>query len=140
MKSVKKYIEGLKQSPMYPELLFIIKASAAACVASFLISLLWGFDYKLGSGLLVGYLYLVFCYLYLAACICKAVDTGNVKKAKRQMFSCYMLRYSGVFLLCWLAYETEALNVVGIILPQLFPRIVLWLNQILKRGNGNGRT
>lgn len=139
MKSVKRYIKSIKKLPMESELMFILKGSALACVIAFLLSCFWGFDLSLLLGLVIGYLYLTFSYVYLAFCIYNCADTADVKKAKRQMFGCYMLRYIGLFLLCWFAFELKIINVVGILLPQLFPKITIWIHQIIKRGNGNGR-
>ena len=140
MKNLKKYLSSIRNSPMYSELVFILKWSAFASLIAFFISILWGFDITMLFGLMVGYAYLVFSYTYLAGSICAAVGTSDKSKAKKQMFGSYMLRYIGLFLLCWLAFELKIINVVGILLPQLFPKITIWIHQIIKRGKGNGRT
>lgn len=140
MISLRKYLSAIRTSAMFPELSFILKWSAVGCALSFVISLIWGFDFTMALGLMAGYVYLAFSYIYLAGSICAAVGTKDKSKAKRTMFGSYMLRYIGLFLLCWIAFEIKILNVVGIILPQLFPKIILWIYQITKRGNGNGRT
>lgn len=140
MKSIKAYIRKIKSVPMYSDLVFILRGSSLACVIAFVISCLWGFDLRFLSGLAVGFLYLTFNYVFLALSICGCADTGDTKKAKKMILGSYMLRYFALFLLCWVAFEVKIISVVGIILPQFFPRIILWINHILKRGNGHGRT
>lgn len=93
-------------------------------VAAFLITLFRGFDVKDLIGFTVGFVYMVACYYYLAKTIEKAVET-NVKKAKRMMMSCYAARFSGLFILCFIAFQFKIYSVVGVIIPQLYPRIVL---------------
>lgn len=99
-------------------------------VAAFLITLFWGFDVKDLVGFTVGFVYMVACYYYLARTIEKAVET-NVKKAKRMMMSCYAVRFAGLFVICFIAFEFGIYSVVGVVIPQLYPRIVLSFDALL---------
>ena len=55
------------------------------------------------------------------------------KKAKRTMLGCYMTRYGVLFVLCAVAMLTKAVSAVGILLPQFYPRIILYVIQIRER-------
>ena len=55
------------------------------------------------------------------------------KKAKRTMLGCYMTRYGVLFVLCAGAMLTKAVSAVGILLPQFYPRIILYVIQIRER-------
>lgn len=142
MKPIRKYIDLLKESPMKSDLFVIFKFGAIMSAVTYLITLFWGFDLSMITGILLGYTFLVLSYSYLAITICSATAGTDKKKAKRKMFSCYLVRFAGLFLICWLSFETGIFNVIGVLLPQLFPRPALQLNHFIftKRGNGNGRT
>ena len=62
----------------------------------------------------------------------KAVEL-ECKKAKRTMLGCYMTRYGVLFVLCAGAMLTKAVSAVGILLPQFYPRIILYVIQIRER-------
>lgn len=135
-------LNTLKNSPMSNELSVILKGSAVMSVASFLITLIWGFELSMLIGMIIGYVYLVFCYCYLALTVCRATTLKDKKAAKRKMFSCYAVRLGGLFILCWIGYMVSFINPIGVLLPQFFPRIALMINHFFfsKRGNSNGRT
>lgn len=102
---------------MYP---FIILAN----IPVWLLSLIWGFDVSMIIGLVVGTAYCILAQIYLGKTINYAVKFNEIK-AKRLMISCYLLRFLGLGILCYLAVEFEFMNFVGILIPQLYPRIVL---------------
>ncbi len=93
-------------------------------VVAFLVTLFWGFDIRNLVGFAVGFVYMVWCYSYLGRTVERAVEQ-TVKKAKGMMYACYGVRFAGLFLLCFLGFEFKLYSVVGIILPQLYPRILL---------------
>ena len=45
----------------------------------------------------------------------------------------YMARYGVLFVLCAGAMLTKAVSAVGILLPQFYPRIILYVIQIRER-------
>lgn len=49
------------------------------------------------------------------------------------MLGCYMARYGVLFVLCAGAMLTKAVSPVGILLPQFYPRIILYVIQIRER-------
>ena len=69
---------------------------------------------------------------YLGVTCEKAVELEG-KKAKRTMLGCYMTRYGVLFVLCAGAMLTKAVSAVGILLPQFYPRIILYVIQIRER-------
>lgn len=102
---------------------------AAACWA---FTLLWGFAISQLTGFLLGWGYMCLCMFYLGVTCEKAVDLDG-KKAKRTMLGCYMARYGVLFVLCAVAMLTKAVSAVGILLPQFYPRMILYVIQIRER-------
>ena len=102
---------------------------AAACWA---FTLLWGFAISQLTGFLLGWGYMFIFMFYLGVTCEKAVDLDG-KKAKRTMLGCYMARYGVLFVLCAVAMLTKAVSAVGILLPQFYPRIILYVMQIRER-------
>ena len=98
---------------------------AAAGVLCFLFTLLWGFEWRNVWGFLIGTAYACGCMLWLASASEAAVASADTAKAKRIMRGCYAARMSVLTLLCAAAFLTGFMSPVGIIVPQLFPRIVL---------------
>ena len=101
-------------------------------VVCWCITLIWGFSFSSLLGFIVGFVYVCFCYVYLGNTCEKAVKL-DVSKAKRLMLKCYIFRYLGLFALCALSMLTGYLNVVGILLPQFYPRIILTVMQFVQR-------
>lgn len=101
-------------------------------VLAFLVSLFWGFKLSILIGFSIGFVYVVLSYFYMAETISRAVK-HNKKTAQRMMFGCYLLRYILLILICAIAFKTEVFNVFGVLIPQLFPRIVLMFNSFRER-------
>ena len=99
---------------------------------SFLVSLFWGFKLPVLIGFLVGLVYVVLSYYYLSETICLAVKRSK-KTAQRMMFICYLSRYLILVLLCLIAVKVKFINVFAVLIPQLFPRLVLTLNNFKER-------
>ena len=116
----------------------MIKVMAVINVIFYLLSLIFGFNLKTLLGFLVGFLYVCLCYVYVARTVENAVEMTK-DKAKRSVISCYIIRYVGLFLLCFFAMEFKIFNVVGIIIPQFYPKMALgvisfWERKISNKG------
>lgn len=124
----------IKQSdnPLRKILRDMIPGLFVLTVLAFLISLFWGFKLSLLLGFSVGFIYVILSYYYMAQTILRAVKR-NKKTAQRMMFGCYLLRYIVLILICAIAFKTEVFNVFGVLIPQLFPRIVLMFNNFKER-------
>lgn len=112
-------------SQLMPGVKRLCLAMLAAGAVCFCFTLITGFEWRNALGFAVGTLYACGCMLYLAASSERAVKTGSTAKAKRIMRSCYGIRLSLLTVLCAAAMLTGAMSPVGIIVPQLFPRILL---------------
>ncbi|MBR6101581.1 MAG: ATP synthase subunit I [Ruminococcus sp.] len=108
----------------------LCKAMAAAACVCFLFTLIWGFELRNLLGFAVGGANACAGMYYLAKTVQRAVDQDK-KRAKRLMLSCYGLRLAVLTALCAFGFLTGLLSVVGIIVPQLFPRILLTFDHIL---------
>lgn len=102
---------------------------AAVC---FLVTLIRGFELRTLAGFAVGYGYMCLCCFYLGS-TCERAVSMDKGRAKRAMLVCYFLRYGGLFVLCAASMLTGAVNVVGVLVPQFFPRIALTIIQFLDR-------
>lgn len=89
-----------------------------------LICLIGSFDWRKLTGLIIGFIYMTWCLWYLGRTITRAVDM-TVRKAKHTMAFCYTVRFSGLFVLCFAAFELKLFSAAGILIPQFYPRAVL---------------
>ena len=109
---------------------------AVMTVVCYAFTLIWGFDVPTLIGFAVGYGYVVVCYEYLAYSCEKAVEL-DVKKGKRTMLTCFAVRYAGLFALSAAAMLTGCMNVIGILVPQFYPRIVLTAKEFFIKKKGS---
>ena len=98
-----------------------------------IISLILTRDLREIPGFLVGFVYACVCLCYLARTCADAAECKDIKKAKAMMVRCYLLRFFGLFMLGALALLTGIMSFVGILLPQLFPKILLSLDGLLRK-------
>ena len=127
-------LKMIKQSgnPLRSMLREMVPGLVVLTVIAFLISLIWGFKLSVLIGFLVGLIFVVLSYFYMAETIYKSVRQSK-KKAQRLMFFCYLSRYLMLVLLCLIAIKTKLFSVFGVLIPQLFPRIVLTLGNFKER-------
>lgn len=108
----------------------LIRAMAAASIVCFLFTLIWGFEWRNLIGFAVGGANACAGMRYLAVTCEKAVECDH-KRAKRMMLSCYGVRLTVLTALCAAGFFTGMISVVGLIVPQLFPRILLTFDKLL---------
>ena len=106
------------------------RAMLAASAFCFLFTLIWGFEIRNLIGFAVGGVNACLGLRYLAVTVNRAVDCG-VKQAKRMMLTCYGVRLAVLTALCAAGFLTGYISVVGIVVPQLFPRILLMFDHFL---------
>ena len=114
-------------------MLFPMAVMTLVCWA---VTLIWGFDVPTLAGFALGYVYVIVCYEYLASSCEKAVEL-DVAKGKRVMLICFFVRFAGLFALSAAAMLTGFVNVIGILVPQFFPRIVLTAKEFLIKKKGS---
>ncbi|MBQ9374721.1 MAG: ATP synthase subunit I, partial [Ruminococcus sp.] len=106
-----------KESYLMPVFKKLVAIMALLNVLFYCLSLFWGFSFKTLLGFLIGYIYVNLCYAYVAHTVEKSVNF-DVKRAKRAMYVCFAVRYTGLFLLCFVAMQFKLFHVIGIIIPQ----------------------
>lgn len=106
------------------------RAMAVAGAVCFLFTLFWGFEWRNLIGFSVGTVNACLGLRFLAVTVNKAVEC-DVKRAKRLMLGCYGIRLAVLTALCAAGFFTGYISVVGIIVPQLFPRILLSFDHFL---------
>ncbi len=114
-------------SPIVGKLCAAMAAAGAVC---FLFTLITGFEWRNLFGFSVGTANACGGMLYLAKTVERAVECSP-KRAKRLMLSCYGIRLAVLTALCAVGAFTGVLSIVGIIVPQLFPRILLGFDRLL---------
>lgn len=105
-------------------------AMAAASTVCFLFTLIWGFELRNLIGFAVGGANACLGMWFLAFTVNRAVECST-KRAKRMMLGCYLARLAVLTALCAVGYLTGLISVVGLIVPQLFPRILLMFDHFL---------
>lgn len=121
-----------EKSPLRELVVSMLLPMGIMSAVSWCVTLIWGFDIPTLAGFAVGYGYVVLCYFYLASSCEKAVEL-DVQKGKRTMLTCFFVRFAGLFALSAFAMLTHWLNVIGILMPQFFPRIVLTAKELFIR-------
>lgn len=128
---------GMKEkSPLRELVRSLLVPMAVMTAVCWAVTLIWGFDIPTLAGFAVGYGYVAACYFYLARCCERAVEL-DAAKGKRVMLVCYGVRYAGLFALSAFAMLTHYLNVIGILMPQFFPRIVLTVKELFIKRKGS---
>ena len=125
-----------EKSPLGELVRSLLLPMAVMSVVCWVVTLIWGFDIPTLAGFCIGYGYVAACYFYLARCCERAVELDEVK-GKRVMLVCYGVRYAGLFALSAFAMLTHYLNVIGILMPQFFPRIVLTVKELFIKRKGS---
>ena len=108
----------------------LCRAMLCASAVCFLFTLFWGFEWRNLFGFAVGGANACAGMIYLSKTVEKAVECDQ-KRAKRMMLSCYGIRLAVLTALCAVSVLTGVISVVGIIMPQLFPRILLTADHFL---------
>ena len=124
--------ENSTASSLRPLVVKIARYGAVLSAAAFTVTLIWGFSLRTLVGFIAGYVIMCLSMMYLSR-TCERAVSLDTEKAKRLMRKCYMLRFFGLFAVCAAAMLTKAVNVVGVLVPQFFPRIILTIDQIISR-------
>ena len=124
------------KSPLRELVHSMLLPMAVMTVVCWAVTLIWGFDVPTLIGFAIGYVYVVVCYEYLAWSCEKAVEL-DVRKGKRVMLTCYMVRYAGLFALSAAAMLTGYVNVIGVLVPQFYPRIILTAKEFFIKKKGS---
>lgn len=115
-----------RNSYLKPVLKKLLLVMAILNLLFYCLSLCWGFNLKTMLGFVVGFIYVSICYIYIAHTVENAVNMTE-KRAKRSMIVCYTVRNTGLFLICFFAMEFKIFNIIGIIIPQFYPRMAFGL-------------
>ena len=110
------------------------RLSRAMLIASsvcFAFTLIWGFEWRNLIGFAVGGINACLGLRFLAVTVNRAVEC-DVKRAKRMMLTCYGIRLAVLTALCAVGFLTGYISVAGIVVPQLFPRILLMFDHFLR--------
>lgn len=110
----------------------LVEVMAVLNLIFYVLTLFWGFNTETLFGFLIGFIYVTACYIYVAVTVERAVEM-NKKQAKRAMMTCFGIRYAGLFLLCFLAMQFRLFNIIGIVIPQFYPRIAFGIMAFWER-------
>lgn len=121
--------KALKQSGIGELTLSLIPKMAVMTAVCLCISLVLTKDWRDIPGFAVGLVYACLCLVYLARTCGEAASCGDIKRARVMMIRCYVLRFFGLFILGAVSLWFEFMSFVGILLPQLFPKILLSIDR-----------
>ena len=125
--------KALEQSGIGELTLSLIPKMGIMSAVCLCISLALTRDVRDIPGFAVGFVYACVCLIYLARTCGEAASCKDIKKAKAMMVRCYLLRFFGLFMLGAVSLWFGFMSFVGILLPQLFPKILLSFEQLLRK-------
>ncbi|ADU20855.1 hypothetical protein [Ruminococcus albus] len=115
-----------------PLLLMIYKWGAVLTVLCFAVTLFWGFKASQLLGFVLGYGFMCAQFEYFGRS-CESAVKLDRKSAVRKMRICYAIRCTALVILSCAAAYTGIANFTGILIPQLFPKIILTADQFFGR-------
>ncbi|MBQ8965729.1 hypothetical protein [Ruminococcus sp.] len=127
-----KALSGKNAGVTRPLLNKIYKWGAVLTAACFAVTLLWGFQVSQLLGFGLGYAFMCGQFEYFGRC-CESAVRLDRKSAVRKMRLCYALRMTALVILSCTAAYTGYANFTGILIPQLFPKIILTADQFIGR-------
>ena len=128
----KPKLSGDNASVTRPLLLMIYKWGAVLTVIGFAVTLFRGFKVSQLLGFLLGYGFLRAQFEYFGRS-CESAVKLDKKSAVRKMRVCYAVRMSSLVILSCTAAYTGIANFTGILIPQLFPKMILTADQFFGR-------
>lgn len=127
-----KALSGKEVSVTRPLLNKIYKWGAVMTAVCFGVTLIWGFQVSQLLGFGLGYGFMCGQFEYFGRC-CESAVRLDRKGAVRKMRVCYAARMSALIILSCAAAYTGFANFTGILLPQLFPRMILTADHFIGR-------
>lgn len=128
----KPKLSGDNASVTRPLLLMIYKWGAVLTVIGFAVTLFQGFKVSQLLGFLLGYGFMCAQFEYFGRS-CESAVKLDKKTAVRKMRVCYAVRMSSLVILSCTAAYTGIANFTGILIPQLFPKMILTADQFFGR-------
>ena len=128
----KPKLSGDNASVTRPLLLMIYKWGAVLTVIGFAVTLFQGFKVSQLLGFLLGYGFMCAQFEYFGRS-CESAVKLDKKSAVRKMRVCYAVRISALVILSCTAAYTGIANFTGILIPQLFPKMILTADQFFGR-------
>ena len=125
-------LSGKTTSVTRPLLVMIYKWGAVLTALCFAVTLIWGFKVSQLLGFGLGYGFMCAQFEYFGRC-CESAVKLDRKAAVRKMRVCYALRMTALVILTCTAAYTGYANFTGILIPQLFPKIILTAEHFLGR-------
>ncbi|MFA5658767.1 MAG: ATP synthase subunit I [Oscillospiraceae bacterium] len=122
-----KISPGIK-AELKPMLIGMVILNAAVSA----VTLIFGFNPPMLIGLAVGCAFMCGNMLYLGFTVSRAVEM-TVGRSKKVVVINYLLRYSILGLIVFLAYQTKYINALGIFIPLFYPKPVYAFNRFVIR-------
>ncbi|MBQ1431840.1 MAG: ATP synthase subunit I [Ruminococcus sp.] len=132
MKRFLAHDTGKERSVIAPLLGRIYLWGGVLTAVCFCITLIWGFDVRQLFGFGIGYGFMCLQFWYFGYC-CENAVTMDRKGAVRSMRVCYAVRMAAMVILSCGAAYTGFVNFTGILIPQLFPKIILTADHFIGR-------
>lgn len=128
----------MKKAPS--ELILMAKGISLCFLLCTSVLLLLGFMNKsMLLGLLFGSLYTFFNFLLLALAVKKSLSKHGYK-AQSYMTGSYFIRLFITGFVILIGLKTDYINAFGLILPLFFPKAIILISSIHRKGGNNERT
>ncbi len=113
------------------QLAMIFRRSLIIDLCIFVLTLpLYGADYRIILGLLLGTAAMAANMLLLAYSVIHSVDRGSEKRAKRYMFTFYLIRLTVMGAALALGFSSSHINSVCTFMPLLYPKLIYTLSGV----------
>lgn len=120
----KEEIKMKDNNELHHDIKKLIIGISILSLLSFCISLIWGFKIEFLLGTLIGLIFTCFNMIFLGIIVTKSINMEQ-GKAKKLLFSSYLLRYSVFGVIFAISVYSSCINILALILPLFYPRIVL---------------
>ena len=133
-----RQIDQYTSSELKNMLPFILAADGAAAGVSLAVGFIFGFDWRLFTGLAVGNLLMAANFILIGYTVSRTVKCRDFRRGRRMGTISYFLRYAGIFAVLALLLSFKLISLVTAVLPLFYPKIYYTFIYMLTRGKDDG--
>ena len=113
---------------------FIAATNGAALLVSVVFGFIFGFDWTVYSGLVVGNVLMLLNFVLIGMTVDRIVRCRDFRRGRTIGSVSYGIRYAGLFAILAGLLTIHAVNIVTVLVPLCYPKIYYTFIYTLKRG------
>ena len=113
---------------------FIAATNGAALLVSVVFGFIFGFDWTVYSGLVVGNILMLLNFVLIGMTVDRIVRCRDFRRGRTIGSVSYGIRYAGLFAILAGLLTIHAVNIVTVLVPLCYPKIYYTFIYTLKRG------